>query len=90
MDDLFAIATSLNVTCIQVIGVWFLTSGSVGDGMSTFIGGMLFVSKMVYGGHFACAESESKKFGASGETIDMALLVDGLRTDKRASHHHMM
>ncbi len=60
----------------------FLTCGSVDDGKSTLIGRMLFDSKMVFEDQLVAAESESKKYGTTGETIDMALLVDGLQSER--------
>jgi len=60
----------------------FLTCGSVDDGKSTLIGRMLYDSKMIFEDQLAAAESESKKYGTTGEKIDMALLVDGLQSER--------
>ena len=60
----------------------FLTCGSVDDGKSTLIGRMLYDSKMVFDDQLSAAESESKKYGTTGEKIDMALLVDGLQSER--------
>ena len=60
----------------------FLTCGSVDDGKSTLIGRMLYDSKMIFDDQLASAESESKKYGTTGEKIDMALLVDGLQSER--------
>jgi len=60
----------------------FLTCGSVDDGKSTLIGRMLYDSKMVFEDQLAAAESESRKYGTTGEKIDMALLVDGLQSER--------
>jgi len=60
----------------------FLTCGSVDDGKSTLIGRMLYDSKMVFEDQLAAAASESKKYGTTGEKIDMALLVDGLQSER--------
>lgn len=60
----------------------FLTCGSVDDGKSTLIGRLLFDSKMIFEDQLAAAESESKKYGTTGEKIDMALLVDGLQSER--------
>ena len=65
----------------------FLTCGSVDDGKSTLIGRMLYDSKMIFDDQLSAAESESEKYGTTGEKIDMALLVDGLQSE-RAGHHH--
>lgn len=60
----------------------FLTCGSVDDGKSTLIGRMLYDSKMIFDDQLAAAENESKKYGSTGEKIDMALLVDGLQSER--------
>ncbi len=60
----------------------FLTCGSVDDGKSTLIGRMLYDSKMIFDDQLEAAESESKKYGTTGEKIDMALLVDGLQSER--------
>lgn len=60
----------------------FLTCGSVDDGKSTLIGRMLYDSKMIFEDQLAAAESESKKYGTTGGKIDMALLVDGLQSER--------
>jgi len=60
----------------------FLTCGSVDDGKSTLIGRMLYDSKMIFDDQLVAAESESKKYGTTNEKIDMALLVDGLQSER--------
>jgi len=60
----------------------FLTCGSVDDGKSTLIGRLLYDSKMIFEDQLAAAESESKKYGTTGGKIDMALLVDGLQSER--------
>ena len=60
----------------------FLTCGSVDDGKSTLIGRMLYDSKMNFDDQLAAAESESKMYGTTEEKIDMALLVDGLESER--------
>jgi sulfate adenylyltransferase subunit 1 len=60
----------------------FLTCGSVDDGKSTLIGRMLYDSKMIFDDQLNAAESESEKYGTTGEKIDMALLVDGLQSER--------
>jgi len=60
----------------------FLTCGSVDDGKSTLIGRMLYDSKMIFDDQLAAAENESKKYGTTGKKIDMALLVDGLQSER--------
>ena len=60
----------------------FLTCGSVDDGKSTLIGRMLYDSKMIFDDQLSAAENESEKYGTTGEKIDMALLVDGLQSER--------
>lgn len=60
----------------------FLTCGSVDDGKSTLIGRMLYDAKMVLDDQLASVKSESKKYGTTGQEIDMALLVDGLQSER--------
>jgi len=60
----------------------FLTCGSVDDGKSTLIGRMLYDSKMIFKDQLLSLESESKKYGTTGKQIDMALLVDGLQSER--------
>jgi bifunctional enzyme CysN/CysC len=60
----------------------FITCGSVDDGKSTLIGRLLFESKMLFEDQLAAVESDSKKFGTQGESIDFALLVDGLAAER--------
>ena len=60
----------------------FITCGSVDDGKSTLIGRLLYDSKMIFEDQLAAAESESRKYGTTGEKIDMALLVDGLQSER--------
>jgi len=60
----------------------FLTCGSVDDGKSTLIGRMLYDSKMIFDDQLSAAESETQKYGTTGGKIDMALLVDGLQSER--------
>jgi len=60
----------------------FITCGSVDDGKSTLIGRMLYDSKMIFDDQLASIESESKKYGTTGNKLDMALLVDGLQSER--------
>lgn len=60
----------------------FLTCGSVDDGKSTLIGRLLYDSKMIFEDQLSAAENESKKYGTTGGKIDMALLVDGLQSER--------
>jgi len=60
----------------------FLTCGSVDDGKSTLIGRLLYDCKTVFEDTLQAAERESRAYGTTGETIDFALLVDGLQAER--------
>ena len=59
-----------------------LTCGSVDDGKSTLIGRLLFDSKMIFEDQMAAIESDSKRFNTTDEAFDLALLVDGLQSER--------
>ncbi|MBD97963.1 sulfate adenylyltransferase subunit CysN [bacterium] len=60
----------------------FITCGSVDDGKSTLIGRLLYESKLIYEDQLDTLQSESKKMGTQGDSIDFALLVDGLASER--------
>ncbi|MBV1952226.1 MAG: sulfate adenylyltransferase subunit CysN [Cycloclasticus sp.] len=60
----------------------FITCGSVDDGKSTLIGRLLHDSKMIFEDQLAAINKDSKKHGTTGEAIDLALLVDGLQSER--------
>ena len=61
----------------------FITCGSVDDGKSTLIGRILYDSKSLYDDKISGLESESKKYGTTGkDNLDLALLVDGLQSER--------
>ena len=60
----------------------FLTCGSVDDGKSTLIGRLLHDSKMIFEDQLAAITKDSKKMGTTGERVDLALLVDGLQSER--------
>lgn len=60
----------------------FLTCGSVDDGKSTLIGRLLHDSKMIYEDQLAAISKDSKKVGTTGDEVDLALLVDGLQSER--------
>jgi sulfate adenylyltransferase subunit 1 len=60
----------------------FITCGSVDDGKSTLIGRLLYDSKMIFEDQLASIEKDSKKSGTTGEKLDLALLVDGLASER--------
>ncbi|WP_110687102.1 sulfate adenylyltransferase subunit CysN [Salinicola aestuarinus] len=60
----------------------FITCGSVDDGKSTLIGRLLHDSKMIYEDQLAAITRDSKSRGTTGEKVDLALLVDGLQSER--------
>jgi bifunctional enzyme CysN/CysC len=61
----------------------FLTCGSVDDGKSTLIGRLLYDAEAILADQMATLERESKRFGTTGEDIDLALLLDGLEDERQ-------
>jgi bifunctional enzyme CysN/CysC len=60
----------------------FITCGSVDDGKSTLIGRLLYDSKMIFEDQLAELEADSKRLGTQGQSIDFALLLDGLAAER--------
>lgn len=60
----------------------FLTCGNVDDGKSTLIGRLLFDSKMIYEDQMTAIKKDSQKFNTTDEAFDLALLVDGLQSER--------
>jgi len=60
----------------------FITCGSVDDGKSTLIGRLLWESKLLFEDQAAALERDSRQYGAQGESLDFALLVDGLQAER--------
>ena len=61
----------------------FLTCGSVDDGKSTLIGRLCcMTAQQIYEDQLAALHKDSKTHGTTGETIDLALLVDGLQAER--------
>jgi bifunctional enzyme CysN/CysC len=60
----------------------FITCGSVDDGKSTFIGRLLYESKMIFEDQLAALAADSKRLGTRGDELDFALLVDGLTAER--------
>lgn len=54
----------------------FITCGSVDDGKSTLIGRLLYDSKALLEDKLGSLKNESKKYGTTGDELDLALLVD--------------
>jgi bifunctional enzyme CysN/CysC len=59
-----------------------LTCGSVDDGKSTLIGRLLHDSNLIYEDHLTALESDSVTSGTTGDRIDLALLMDGLKAER--------
>lgn len=60
----------------------FLTCGSVDDGKSTLIGRLLYDAHMVAEDTLAAVERDSRSMGTQSGALDMALLVDGLKSER--------
>ncbi len=60
----------------------FITCGSVDDGKSTLIGRLLYDAKLIFEDQLAVLEADSKRVGTQGQSIDFALLVDGLAAER--------
>jgi sulfate adenylyltransferase subunit 1 len=58
----------------------FTTAGSVDDGKSTLIGRLLYDSKAIFADQMEILEETSKQKGEEG--INLALLTDGLRSER--------
>ncbi len=60
----------------------FITCGGVDEGKSTLIGRLLYDSKMIYEDQLASISKDSVKHGTTGGDVDLALLVDGLQSER--------
>jgi sulfate adenylyltransferase subunit 1 len=60
----------------------FLTCGNVDDGKSTLIGRLLHDSKLIFEDHMDSIKADSKKFNTTDGAFDLALLVDGLQSER--------
>jgi bifunctional enzyme CysN/CysC len=74
------IAASPDVTGRRLLRV--LTCGSVDNGKSTLIGRLLYECGAVFEDQLAALETDSKRYGTTGENIDYALLLDGLEAER--------
>jgi bifunctional enzyme CysN/CysC len=61
----------------------FLTCGSVDDGKSTLIGRLLYESESILSDQLATLERDSRRFGTTGDEIDLSLLLDGLEDERQ-------
>ena len=59
-----------------------LTCGSVDDGKSTLLGRLLYETKAVFSDQLDQLKIDSKNFGTQGDSIDYALLLDGLSAEQ--------
>ncbi|MFW5933896.1 MAG: sulfate adenylyltransferase subunit CysN, partial [Actinomycetota bacterium] len=59
-----------------------LTCGSVDDGKSTLIGRLLHDSNLIYEDQLQALESDSVVSGTTGDRVDLALLMDGLKAER--------
>ncbi|MGF1708594.1 sulfate adenylyltransferase subunit CysN [Enterovibrio baiacu] len=59
-----------------------LTCGSVDDGKSTLIGRLLFDTKLIFEDHLSSLHKDNARVGNAGENLDLALLVDGLQSER--------
>ena len=59
-----------------------LTCGSVDNGKSTLIGRLLHECGAVFEDQLAALETNSRRYGTTGENIDYALLLDGLEAER--------
>ena len=60
----------------------FLTFGSVDDGKSTLLGRLLFDSNAVLDDQLTALDRDSRRHGTAGDSLDFALLVDGLSAER--------
>ncbi|WHL24935.1 MAG: sulfate adenylyltransferase subunit CysN [Candidatus Blochmannia vicinus] len=60
----------------------FLTCGNVDDGKSTLIGRLLYDSYQIYDDQLSILHMDSKKIGTQKNKLDLALLVDGLQSER--------
>jgi bifunctional enzyme CysN/CysC len=60
----------------------FITCGSVDDGKSTLIGRLLYETRQIFDDQLAALEADSKRHGTQGQSMDFALLVDGLSAER--------
>jgi bifunctional enzyme CysN/CysC len=74
------IAASPDVAGRRLLRV--LTCGSVDNGKSTLIGRLLHECDAVFEDQLAALETDSKRYGTTGENLDYALLLDGLEAER--------
>jgi bifunctional enzyme CysN/CysC len=60
----------------------FITCGSVDDGKSSLIGRLLYECQLIFDDQLAALANDSRRYGTRGESLDLALLVDGLSAER--------
>ena len=60
-----------------------ITCGSVDDGKSTLIGRLLYDSQAVFEDHLSSLADDSARWGTTGASPDLALLLDGLQAERK-------
>lgn len=60
----------------------FITCGSVDDGKSTLIGRLLYEAQAIYDDQISALTRDSDQHGTCGDKLDLALLVDGLQSER--------
>ncbi|MTW15660.1 adenylyl-sulfate kinase [Rhodoplanes serenus] len=60
-----------------------IACGSVDDGKSTLIGRLLHETQAVFEDQLAALSHDSRRFGTTGDDIDVALLLDGLEAERQ-------
>ena len=60
----------------------FITCGSVDDGKSTLIGRLLYDSKKIFSDQLNQLKLDNTKHGKQKNSIDFAMLVDGLESER--------
>ena len=73
----------LGADTVQRPTLRFITCGSVDDGKSTLIGRLLWEQNQIFDDQLASLERDTVKHGTTGESIDFALLVDGLEAERQ-------
>ncbi len=56
--------------------------GSVDDGKSTLIGRLLLDAHLVHTDQLAALARDSRRYGSTGDNLDLALLTDGLEAER--------
>jgi bifunctional enzyme CysN/CysC len=60
----------------------FITCGSVDDGKSSLIGRLLYECQLIFDDQLTALATDSRRYGTRGESLDLALLVDGLSAER--------